>query len=284
MKYAVVPAAGLATRFLPASKTVPKELFPLFDRPAIQHIVEEAITAGSSDVVFVTGQGKEAILDHFDRTNPKFPLEKLSSEIKEKISDLDTSIDVMSIRQKHPKGLGHAVLTGCKLVGNNPFSVLLPDVFIYSVGKASAMEKMMKLHKEEDASVILLMNVPDEDREKYGMAEGEIVNGVMNIERLVEKPGINGTESNMAIVGRYIFNPSIIDLLRNTKPGAKGEIQLTDAINEQCTNEKVLGLVLDRDDIVFDTGDKAGYALANAFLASRHIEGFKDSLAKLMER
>ncbi len=284
MQYAVIPAAGLATRFLPASKAIPKEMFPIYDRPVIQHIVEEAIACEIDKIVFVSREGKESILDHFDSTNPKFAPQNLSKDLQDTLHKLDSIVDVVSIRQKEAKGLGDAVLTGCKLFSDEPFAVILPDVMIVSRGAESCLQKMVKLYKEHGASVIALMHVPDEDRKKYGMAEGIIKGNIMEIDRLIEKPEINETNSNLAIVGRYIFTPSITGIIKDTKPGKKNEIQLTDAMIELARREKMIGLILDDNDLVFDAGDITGYALANAFVAAQKIPGFKDMITKLWEK
>jgi len=171
MKYSIIPAAGLATRFLPASKAIPKELFPILDKPVIQYIVEEAVSAGVSGIVFVSGSGKEAILDHFDRLNPKFPVSKLKNEIKEKVNELDSMIDVLSIRQKDPLGLGHAVLKGTFPLKNESFAVMLPDMLVIPKGKETSMKKMVELHERTGHSVIALMKVPNEMKHMYGIAK-----------------------------------------------------------------------------------------------------------------
>jgi UTP--glucose-1-phosphate uridylyltransferase len=283
VRYNIVPAAGLATRFLPASKSIPKEMFPVYDKPAVQYIIEEATKAGVEKTVFVTGEGKECILDHFDRINPKFPLTKLNETLQNSVKSLESLTDVVSVRQKQPKGLGHAVLTGCKIINNSSFAVTLPDVLVHSLHGPSCMEKMVEIHEAENASVIALMRVPDEDRGKYGIVEGVVKESVIEIESLVEKPGIDGTQSNLAIVGRYIFTPAVVELLEDTKPGKNGEIQLTDAINKLSKKEKVYGVILDESDLVFDTGDREGYALATAFFTSIQTDSFKEKLLKILE-
>lgn len=286
MKYSIIPAAGLATRFLPASKCIPKELFPILDKPVIQYIVEESVEAGATNVVFVSGSGKEAILDHFDKINPKFSVGKLKDSVREKVEELDDMIEVISVRQKSPLGLGHAVMKGTFVVPENePFAVMLPDMLIFSEGESSVMQKMSRLSEKYGCSVIALMKVPAETRGMYGIAEGkELENGVIEIKRLIEKPADGETESNLAILGRYIFTPKIAEILKNVKPGRGGEIQLTDAMVGLLEEEHVLGFVIDEKTRVFDTGNTEGFALANAYAALRRVEGFEEKIRNLIEK
>lgn len=283
MKYSIIPAAGLATRFLPASKCVPKELFTIFDKPAIQYIVEESIDAGIPSVVFVSSAGKEAVLDHFDRINQKFLLLKLSNETKADVEKLDSMIDVISVRQKDPLGLGHAVLNGAVPVNNESFAVMLPDMIIVSRGRVSAMKRMVEIHEKTGLSVIALMKVPHEKKSSYGIVEGKkIDNDIIEITGMIEKPAPDQTESNLAIVGRYIFTPSIINILKKAKPGKGGEIQLTDAMIELMGKEKILGLIIDDDNLVFDTGNSEGFVLANVYTALKKLPDFKNKLENLL--
>lgn len=286
MKYSIIPAAGLATRFLPASKCIPKELFPVLDKPVIQYIVEESVEAGATNVVFVSGSGKEAILDHFDRINPKFSAKNLKEDVREKVETLDDMIEVISVRQKSPLGLGHAVMKGTFAVPENEsFAVMLPDMLIFSEGESSVMQEMSRISEKYGCSVIALMKVPAETRGMYGIAEGkEVENGVIDIKRLIEKPAEGETESNLAILGRYIFTPEIASILKNVKPGRGGEIQLTDAMVGLLSKERVLGFVIDEKTHVFDTGNMEGFALANAFAALRRVDGFEEKIRNLIEK
>lgn len=283
MKYSVIPAAGLATRFLPASKCIPKELFPVLDKPVIQYIVEESVEAGATNVVFVSGNGKEAILDHFDKINPKFSPEKLKDSVRDKVETLDDMIEVVSVRQKSPLGLGHAVMKGTFVIPRDEaFAVMLPDMLIFSEGERSVMQEMSCLNEKHGCSVIALTEVPAESRGMYGIAEGvEIENGVIDIKKLVEKPAPGETESNLAIIGRYIFTPRISEILRTVQPGRGGEIQLTDAMVSLLAEERVLGYVIDSKTHVFDTGNMEGFALANAYAALRRVPGFAAKLEDL---
>lgn len=285
MKYSIIPAAGLATRFLPASKAIPKELFPILDKPVIQYIVEEAVSAGISAIVFVSGSGKEAILDHFDRLSPKFNASKLNNEIKSKVDELDSMIDVFSVRQKDPLGLGHAVLKGTHSIKDESFAVLLPDMLVIPKKGVSFMKKMVELHEKTGLSVIALMRVPQDMKSLYGIAEvkkrGE---SIVEIEKLFEKPAKDDTASDLAMVGRYIFSPEIVNILNNTKPGKGGEIQLTDAIIELMKQQKVLGMIIDEDSMVFDTGNMEGFALANTYMALQRLPHVTEKILPLIQK
>lgn len=284
LSHAIIPAAGLATRFLPASKTVPKEMFPLYDRPVIHYIVEEAAAAAITNIVLVTSEGKEAIADYFDRINPKFFQGTLPPHTMDELRHIEEIVEVTSVRQKSQQGLGHAVLRGMSAVPTDPFAVMLPDMLIVSATPDNVMVRMRQLYEEHGLPVIALMHVPDEDRSRYGMAEGIQRNGFFEIHRLVEKPGIHGTSSNLAIVGRYILPSALGPILEKTTPGAKGEIQLTDGLNVLCQKHPIIGLVLDeKKDRVFDAGDKDGYAFANAFLAARRIPRFIERIQELIK-
>ena len=284
MNYSIIPAAGLATRFLPASKCIPKELFPVLDKPVIQYIVEESVEAGATNVVFVSGNGKEAILDHFDKINPKFSVGKLGNSVREKVEALDDMIEVISVRQKLPLGLGHAVMKGTLAVPEDAsFAVMLPDMLIFSDGESSVMQRMNEIHEKYGCSVVALKEVPAELRGLYGIAEGiRLSDDTIEIKRLVEKPAEGETSSNLAVIGRYIFTPKIAALLRDVKPGKGGEIQLTDAITALLSEEKVLGFVIDEKTHVFDTGNMEGFALANVFAALRRVPDFSNKIKELI--
>ena len=285
MRYAIIPAAGFATRFLPASKCVPKELFPILDKPAAQYIVEEAVSAGINSVIFITGMGKESILDHFDTINPKFPVAKLNSDIKSRIEDLDSLVDVISVRQKKPLGLGHAVLKGAELVDRKSFSVLLPDMLVVPTGSVNSMLEMVKLHERTGRSVIALMKVPEHMKSKYGIVEGtSLGNNLLKITKMIEKPAPGSTDSNLAVVGRYILTPSSIEILEKQEIKKGSEMQLTDAIVKLLDSEEVLGMVIDDDNLIFDTGSVEGFVLANTFLAMKRFPEFRNSLKDLLEK
>jgi len=280
---AVIPAAGLATRFLPASKVIPKEMFPIYDRPSIQYIVEELVESGIEDIIFVTRRGKEAVEDHFDTISRDFPLHKLSDDIREEVENLNTLANVISLRQKDPKGLGHAVLCGKPALDNSAFVVALPDDIVISLGRPSFLEKMIELHKKENCSVIALVRVPEKDVSKYGIAEGVVSGSVVDIKNLIEKPSPKDTESDLAIIGRYVLDNDVLDILENTPPGAKGEIQLTDAIKTLAERKSVKGLIISDDELRFDSGDKTGYALINSYIAYQKDSVYRDTIKKLLD-
>ena len=282
LRYSIIPAAGLATRFLPASKAIPKELFPILNKPAIQYVIEESVGAEIDRVVFVSGAGKEALLDHFDKINPKFPVSRLNSQIQENVAELDDMIDVISIRQKTPKGLGHAVLKGCEVINGEPFAVLLPDMMVLSKGGETVMQRLVGIYKNFRCSVIALMRVPAESKSLYGIAEGrKIDSDLIEISRLVEKPKEGETDSDLAIVGRYIFTPAITGYLRETTPDHRGEIQLTNGIEKLISTEHVYGLILNENDLVFDTGTPEGFAIANAYMAMQKNPNIINELNRL---
>ena len=275
---ALIPAAGLATRCLPASKAVPKELFPVFDKPAIQYVVEEILEAGLDGAVFITASGKESILDHFDFSPRLAQKKSLAPALKKEVEYTSSMIDVISVRQKEAKGLGHAVFSGLAAVGNEPFAVMLPDMIFRSVGQP-IFSRMFDAFQKSSASVIALMEVPAEDVYKYGIVEGSVdKTGLFSISSLIEKPPVGTTTSRYAIMGRYIFTPTIYSILSNSHRGGTGEMELTDAMIELLQQEKLYGLVMDKSDMVFDTGDLQGYALASAYMAAQKHPDFIDKL------
>ena len=283
VKHLIIPAAGLATRFLPASKTIPKELFPVLNKPVIQYVIEEAVDSGISEAIFISASGKGAILDHFDKINKKFNIEKLENSIRNKIDNLEKMVDVVSIRQKEPRGLGHAVLMGTNLIPDAPFSVMLPDVLLFPHTGKTVMKQMRTLFEQYKCSIIALAPVDENEKHKYGIAEGTLNNNVLTINNLIEKPKKEETTSNLAIIGRYIFTPTIKNILKETKPGRNNEIQLTDAMKTLLKTEKMLGIILDKTTKLFDTGNPEGLALANAFFATKENPDFFKELKTHLE-
>jgi UTP--glucose-1-phosphate uridylyltransferase len=258
---AVIPAAGLGTRFLPATKAVPKELLPIVDVPTIQYIVKEAVDSGIKDVIFVTGRGKDSILDHFD-SYPELE-QKLLSEGKNDLADAlrETSsmVKVVSVRQQEPKGLGHAVLCAKDLIGDEPFLVLLGDDLVDAATPCS--RQMIDVHKKHGKSVVALLRVANEDVPKFGICGGHnIEERVYLLDTMVEKPSLEDAPSNLAIVGRYILEPSIFKYLEEVKPGKSGEIQLTDAMARMMKVEGFVGYEFIGDR--YDAGDKFGFLQA----------------------
>ncbi|ALU40616.1 UTP--glucose-1-phosphate uridylyltransferase [Kocuria flava] len=272
VRKAVIPAAGLGTRFLPATKAMPKEMLPVVDRPAIQYVVQEAVDAGLDDVLMITGRSKRALEDHFDRVPvlerqlAESGKEKLLKEV-EHASELG---EIHYLRQADPKGLGHAVLRAKIHVGDEPFAVLLGDDLIDA--REDLLREMIAVQERTGGSVVALMEVPRDQVSSYGCAAVVPVEGeeYVRIEGLVEKPSPEEAPSNLAIIGRYVLHPGVFEVLENTPPGRGGEIQLTDALQTLATREGEGGGVYG---VVFkgrryDTGDKLSYLKANIILAT----------------
>ena len=280
---AVIPAAGLGTRFLPATKATPKEMLPVVDRPAIQYVVEEAVRAGLHDVLMITGRNKRALEDHFDRV----PVlgRQLAEQGKDALlaSVVETNElggDLHYVRQGDPKGLGHAVLRAKRHVGDEAFAVLLGDDLIDE--KEDLLSRMVEVQERTGGSVVALMEVPREAISAYGAAAIEAVegeDGFVKVTGLVEKPAADEAPSNYAVIGRYVLSPKVFEVLENTAPGRGNEIQLTDALQTLAQGdgegEGVYGVVFSGRR--FDTGDKLSYLKANVILASERPE-FGDDL------
>jgi UTP--glucose-1-phosphate uridylyltransferase len=272
---AVIPAAGLGTRFLPATKATPKEMLPVVDKPAIQYVVEESVRAGLGDVLVITGRNKIALEDHFDRHwELEAALEAKGDQ--HRLKRVRESADlgkVHFVRQGQPLGLGHAVLVAKEHVGDNPFAVLLGDDLIDS--RDHLLEEMVRVREERGGSVIALMEVPEESVHLYGCAAVEPVEGdVVRVTGLVEKPDASEAPSNLAIIGRYVLDPAVFEVLEHTKPGRGNEIQLTDALQELATSDAPGGGV---HGVVFrgrryDTGDRLDYLKAVVKLGLVHPE------------
>lgn len=270
---AVIPAAGLGTRFLPATKATPKEMLPVVDRPAIQYVIEEAIRAGLNDVLMITGRNKRALEDHFDRVPglEQQLAEQGKDALLKSVKDSNDLGEIHYVRQGDPKGLGHAVLRGKVHVGNEPFAVLLGDDLIDE--KEDLLSAMVAVQQKTGGSVVALMEVPEEQISAYGCAavqavEGE--DGFVKVTGLVEKPAVEDAPSNLAVIGRYVLSPKVFEVLENTAPGRGDEIQLTDALQTLAQGagegEGVYGVVFKGRR--FDTGDKLSYLKANVILAA----------------
>ncbi|MDQ7083262.1 MAG: UTP--glucose-1-phosphate uridylyltransferase GalU [Aquificota bacterium] len=258
VRKAVLPVAGWGTRFLPATKAMPKEMFPIIDKPVIQFIVEELLEAGIENVIFVTGRHKRPIEHHFDiNTDLERHLEEAGKEkILRNIREISHMVNPIYVRQKEQLGLGHAVLTSEPAVGLEPFIVSLGDIILERGEKV--LREMMDIYNRFGKSVIALFEVPREEVSKYGIAKvKEIEDGVYIVEDLVEKPSPEESPSNLAIVGRYIFTPKIFEKLRETKPGKGGEIQLTDAMRLLLEEEVIYAYRMDGK--VYDTGNPLDY-------------------------
>jgi UTP--glucose-1-phosphate uridylyltransferase len=269
---AVIPAAGLGTRFLPATKAVPKEMLPVVDRPAIQYVVEEAVAAGLSDVLLITGRNKRPLEDHFDRNvELELTLEAKGDDAKLALVQASTELaDVHYVRQGDPKGLGHAVLVAAEHVGDQPFAVLLGDDLIDP--RDPLLTRMLEVQQELGGSVVALMEVPREQISLYGSAAVQATgdDDVVRIDHLVEKPPVDEAPSNLAVIGRYVLHPAVFDVLRETPPGRGGEIQLTDALQTLAQRPareggSVHGVVFRGRR--YDTGDRVDYLKAVVQLA-----------------
>ncbi len=268
---AVIPAAGLGTRFLPATKATPKEMLPVVDKPAIQYVVEEAVTAGLSDVLMVTGRNKRPLEDHFDRN---YELEQVLRDKGDdgKLARVQESSDLATmhyVRQGDPRGLGHAILCAAPHVGEQPFAVLLGDDLIDP--RDPLLARMIEVQEEHGGSVVALMEVDPGSIHLYGAAAATATSDadVVRVSDLVEKPAVQEAPSNLAIIGRYVLDPAVFEVLGKTEPGRGGEIQLTDALQTLSSDESVGGPVhgVVFDGRRYDTGDRADYLRAIVRLA-----------------
>ncbi len=278
---AVIPAAGLGTRFLPATKATPKEMLPVVDRPAIQYVVEEAVAAGLTDVLMITGRSKRALEDHFDRAvELELALEAKGDPARlAAVRETNEMAQVHYVRQGDPKGLGHAVLVAAGHVGHEPFAVLLGDDLIDP--RDPLLSTMVEVQQREGGSVVALMEVPHEAISLYGCAAVEGAGDVVRIHGLVEKPPVDEAPSDLAVIGRYVLSPTVFDVLRRTPPGRGGEIQLTDALATLIATEPVHGVVFRGRR--YDTGDRLDYLKAVVRLASERDDLGPELLAWLRE-
>lgn len=257
------PAAGYGTRFLPATKAMPKEMLPILTKPLIQYGVEEALESGCYEIGIVTGRGKRSIEDHFDIN---YELEHQISgtdkeELLSSIRKLTESCSFSYTRQNEMKGLGHAILTGETLIGNEAFAVILADDLCHNAKGQGVLSQMVALYKKYRCSIVAIEEVDKNEVDKYGIIQGEeIESGVYRVSDMIEKPSVDKAPSNLAIIGRYILTPDIFDILRVTKPGKKGEIQITDALLEQAKQGRVLAYKFQGKR--YDCGSIDGYVKA----------------------
>jgi len=265
------PAAGLGTRFLPATKAVPKEMLPILNKPLLQYGVEEALSAGIKNIGIVTGRGKRSIEDHFDNS---FELEhQLKNTSKEKyLYEIQEIIDksvITYVRQKKMLGLGHAILTGEPLIGNEPFAVILADDLCFN-HDLSVLSQMLNIYEKYKCSIVAIQEVPTSQVSNYGIIEGELIdnsNDIYEVTNMIEKPEQEKSPSNLAIIGRYILTPSIFSNLRELSPDKNDEVQLTDAILAQVKKERVIAYKFKGDR--FDCGSVKGFIEANIFFAKK---------------
>lgn len=261
----VIPVAGWGTRSLPASKNIPKEMLPVYNKPVVQYVVEEAMRAGVEDVVFVTNRDKGVIEDHFDyNLQLEGVLDRAGKkEMLEVVRGVAEMVNIMSVRQKRQLGLGHAVLCAKEMIGSESFAVMVGDDIMF--GEGAGLEQLVKIAAEKDMPVIGVMEVPAEKINRYGIVTGkEISSGVYQIDNMVEKPAVGTVDSRLAIVGRYVLTPDIFKHLENVKPGHGGEIQLTDALESLCREKGMLAVKM--GGVRFDAGDWVDYLSANIYI------------------
>lgn len=282
VRKAIIPAAGLGTRFLPATKAMPKEMLPIVDKPTIQYIIEEAVASGIEDIIIVTGKGKRAIEDHFDIAYEleQNLLEKGKLDMLEKVQYPTNLADIHYIRQKQPLGLGHAVWCARNFIGDEPFAVLLGDDIVQS--ETPCLRQLMDVYEETHSSVIGVQTVSDEETHRYGIIDPAVKEGRRyQVNNFVEKPAPGTAPSNLAIMGRYILTPEIFMFLEKKEKGAGGEIQLTDAI--QKLNEIQRVFAYDFEGKRYDVGEKLGFVKTTVEFALQNDE-IKDELVVFLEK
>jgi UTP--glucose-1-phosphate uridylyltransferase len=267
IKKCLFPAAGYGTRFLPATKSMPKEMMPLVNKPLIEFGVDEAIEAGMTSMGIVVGRGKHSISDHFDH-NYELEKEISGTPKEEKLKDIRKIMDTASfsfIRQRQMKGLGHAILVGRELIGEQPFAVVLADDLCINQEGDGVLKQMVALYKQFRCSIVAVEEVPEDQIHKYGVIKGSIIrDDIYRVDDMVEKPAPGTAPSNLAIIGRYILTPDIFDILENTKPGKAGEVQITDALLEQAKSGCVLAYKFKGKR--FDCGSVPGYIEATNYV------------------
>ena len=284
IRKAVIPAAGLGTRFLPATKAQPKEMLPIVDKPTIQYIIEEAVASGIEEILIITGKNKKCIEDHFDKSiELEMELNKSQKyDLLELVKDISNLADIYYIRQKEPLGLGHAIGCAEAFVGDEPFAILLGDDIVYNPEKP-CLKQLIECFDEYQTSILGVQTVDESKVNKYGIVEGiQIDDKVCKVKGLVEKPSIEEAPSNIAILGRYIVTPTIFKILKNTKPGKGNEIQLTDALLSLVNEEAIYAY--DFDGRRYDVGDKLGFLQATVEFGLRKPElrdGFIDYLKEI---
>lgn len=271
VKKAVIPAAGLGTRFLPATKVVPKELLPIVDKPSIQYIMEEVASAGVEGVILITGREKGSIEDHFDTSIEleNHLMKKGRKDLLKIVQEISEMVTLVSVRQKEPLGLGYAILCAKKVVGNEPFAVLLGDDLIDA--NIPCIRQMIDVYQNMDGALVAIQKVPKSETHLYGIIKGrKVMDRLYAVEEMVEKPERGTAPSNLAIIGRYILPPRIFDILEKVKPDHRGEIQLTEGLKELSKEVPIYGYEFIGDR--YDAGDKWGYLQANLSFGLKHPE------------
>lgn len=281
VKKAVIPAAGLGTRFLPATKAQPKEMLPIVDKPTLQYIIEEAVDSGIEEILIITGRNKTSIENHFDRSiELELELEKKGKmDLLREVRRISDMVNIHYIRQKEPLGLGHAIYCAKSFIGNEPFAVLLGDDIVFS--KKPCLKQMIEVYNEYKTTILGVQEVPKDEVDKYGIVLGKLIeNRVYKVKDLIEKPNVENAPSNIAILGRYIIRPEIFNILEHTKPGKNGEIQLTDALRDLTKYEAIYAYNFEGRR--YDVGDKLGFLEATVEYALRNEELRKEFLDYLV--
>ena len=280
VRKAIIPAAGLGTRFLPATKAQPKEMLPIVDKPTIQYIIEEAVASGIEEILIITGRNKKSIEDHFDKSvELEMELEKAGKqEMLDLVKGISDMVDIHYIRQKEPRGLGHAIYCAKSFVGNEPFAVMLGDDVVES--EVPCLKQLIDCFNEYKTTILGVQTVAPENVDKYGIVDGiHIEDRVYKVKGLVEKPPVEEAPSNVAILGRYIITPQIFKILEETKPGKGGEIQLTDALLKLIDEEAMYAY--DFEGTRYDVGDKLGFLKATVEYALRR-EDLRDGFIEYL--
>lgn len=280
VRKAIIPAAGLGTRFLPATKSMPKEMLPIVDTPTVQYIVEEAVRSGIEEILIITNANKHCMENHFDRSfELEYRLHDSGKLAEEKlISDIAEMANIYYVRQKEPKGLGHAVLCARSFIGSEPFAVLLGDDVVLDSGGGDAMAQLIDCYQQVGASVLGVQTVADADVSKYGIVDPDGTQGKLHrLKDMVEKPSLEDAPSRLAVLGRYVLTPEIFEFLASQKPGKNGEIQLTDSIRRLMSRQQVYACEFQGDR--YDVGDKFGFIRATIDFALRR-EDLRDQVSQ----
>ncbi|MBN8048530.1 UTP--glucose-1-phosphate uridylyltransferase GalU [Paraclostridium bifermentans] len=281
VKKAIIPAAGLGTRFLPATKSQPKEMLPIVDKPTLQYIIEEAINSGIEEILIITGRNKKSIEDHFDKS-VELELElqqKGKTEMLEMVQEISNMVNIHYIRQKEPKGLGHAIHCAKSFIGDEPFAVLLGDDIVDS--DTPCLKQLIDAYDEYKTSILGVQEVAKEDTNKYGILDCKYIEDrVYKVKDMIEKPNVEEAPSNIAILGRYIITPAIFEILENQAPGKGGEIQLTDALKTLASHEAIYAYNFEGRR--YDVGDKLGFLEATIDFALKR-DNLKDGLINYMQ-
>lgn len=282
VRKAIIPAAGLGTRFLPATKAQPKEMLPIVDKPTLQYIIEEAVNSGIEEILIITGRNKKSIEDHFDKSvELELELEKKGKkEMLEEVRKISDMANIHYIRQKEPLGLGHAIYCAKSFIGNEPFAVMLGDDIV--VGEQPCLEQMIDVYNQYKTTILGVQDIPKKNVDKYGIVKGNFIEDrIYKVKDLVEKPSVEEAPSNIAILGRYIISPKIFEILEHTEPGKGGEIQLTDALRELAKIEAMYAYNFKGKR--YDVGDKLGFLQATVEIALQREELKDDFLAYLLD-